>query len=369
MPEIVDAFVRNAQGIQAVGPVAQLLMQGARLDPGLKRPFIGNDGNSYVSIYAGGDPENSSSWRTVTTQQAGLTNNAMLRREEWMRLDEAVLKISEKRLGGVQDLMSRGLVYNLGNGLANTVLEYHDMGDAMEAEMSMDAITRTRADQVSFGVHYLPLPIIHVDYNLNARVLAVSRNMGQPLDVLDAERATRRVLEKQENMLFTDETYGYGGGTIYSYVNHPDRNTRAISAWNGAGKTGAQIVTDVLNMKQDLIDDLHFGPYTLYIPTGYETKLDEDYSTAKGSNTIRERLMKISNIEKILVIDSLASTTVLLVQMTSDVVRAVVGMALQNLEWKSEGGLVTNYKVMTIWVPQIRSDQNGASGLLHATAS
>jgi hypothetical protein len=51
--------------------------------------------------------------------------------------------------------------------------------------------------------------------------------------------------------------------------------------------------------------------------------------------------------------------------MTPDVVRLVRGMGLQNVEWKSEGNFMTNYKVMTIQVPQIRSDQNGASGLVH----
>jgi hypothetical protein len=51
--------------------------------------------------------------------------------------------------------------------------------------------------------------------------------------------------------------------------------------------------------------------------------------------------------------------------MTSDVVRIVQGMALQNVEWATEGGMISKFKVMTIQVPQIRSDQNGKTGIVH----
>jgi hypothetical protein len=61
----------------------------------------------------------------------------------------------------------------------------------------------------------------------------------------------------------------------------------------------------------------------------------------------------------------LTADNVLLVQMTSDVVRLVRGMGLQNVEWATEGKMITKYKVMTIQVPQIRSDQAGRCGVVH----
>jgi len=81
--------------------------------------------------------------------------------------------------------------------------------------------------------------------------------------------------------------------------------------------------------------------------------------------TVRQRLLGIAGIKGIKVIDTLPANNVLLVQMTSDVVRLVRGMALQNVEWKTEGNMVTKYKVMTIEVPQIRSDINGKCGIVH----
>jgi hypothetical protein len=288
-----------------------------------------------------------------------------LRRDEWKRLDEALLKISESRLGGIQDLITNGLTYDIGSGMGSTVLEWHDMSDAMEADLTMDGITRSVGDRPVFNTNYMPLPIIHSDYEINARVLAASRTKGEPLDTSAAERATRKVLERLETMLFTDTTYAFGGGSIYSYLSEPNINNVAIPlAWDDAAKTGALILTDVLNMKQASIDAYHYGPWKLYVPTAYETVLDGDYDTVTPGTTIRERILKISGITGVQVVDTMPADTVVLVQMTSDVVRLVRGMGIQNVEWQTEGKMVTKYKVMTIQVPQVRSDADGNSGVV-----
>jgi len=356
---------------QAQGSVAEQLLTMGRMDPGAMKPwFDPKTKKSYITVFKGGDPQNPDNYINQLHN-----NNATLRRDEWKRLDEAIMMISEHRLGGVQDLIDKGLTYNLGNGMGTTVLEWHDVSDALEADLTMDGVTRANNDRPVFQHNYLPLPIIHADYEINARVLAASRNLGNPLDTTLAERATRKVNEKLEKMLFTNTTYSWGTkdsrgeNTIYSYVNFPDRNQVTLSVgWDDSAKTARQIVDEVLSLKQTAINNYHYGPYQLYIPTAYETVLDEDYedtgTTATGK-TIRERILQISNINGIKVIDTLAADNILLVQMTSDVVRLVQGMGLQNVQWSTEGGMVHKFKVMTIQVPQIRSDQNGKCGIVH----
>ena len=173
-------------------------------------------------------------------------------------------------------------------------------------------------------------------------------------------------------MLFTDTTYAFGEmdtrgrNSIYSYVNHPDRNQVTLGTnWNASGKSAADLLTDVIDMKQASIDALHYGPWMLYIPTAYETILDHDYDTTTPGTTIRERILKIGDIKGIKIVDTLKANNVLLVQMTSDVVRLVRGMGITNVQWDTEGKFLTRYKILTIQVPQIRSDQNGASGIVH----
>lgn len=56
--------------------------------------------------------------------------------------------------------------------MGTTVLEYHDIADTdLSADITMDGITRHKVlDQVKFTTNYLPIPIVHADYEINARV-------------------------------------------------------------------------------------------------------------------------------------------------------------------------------------------------------
>jgi uncharacterized linocin/CFP29 family protein len=347
------------------GNVAQYILSTGKMDSGRLRPFIGTDGRSYISIYNGsGDVAKPESYQTIPIQ-----TNATLRRDEWKHLDDAIQPIAKARLGGIQDLIDKNLVFNLGNAMGPTVLEYHDISDSMEAAMTMDGVSRSPGDRPSFGTNYLPLPIIHVDYEINSRVLAASRSLGNPLDTTSAEQATRKVSEKLEELLFTSTSYTYGGGTIYGYLNSPNRNQVTLAAaWDASAKTAAAILADVIAIKQASITAKHYGPWALYIPTAYETVLDEDYNTTTPGTTIRERIMKIAGIETVKVIDTLTADNVVLVEMNSSTVRLIRGMGIQNVEWETEGKMVTKYKVMTIQVPQVRADQAGNSGIVHLAA-
>lgn len=301
-----------------------------------------------------------------------LRTNATLRKDEWVQYDKAVVEAAQVRMVGVADLMSRGLVYRFGNGLGKTVLEYEDASDMSDAQVSMDGVTRGRNDRVEFDLNYLPLPITHKDWFLNIRVLNASRAGGSNLDTTQAALAARKVSEAVENYLFNgSSTFTYGGGTIYGLTDQTYRNTGTLTV-DWASATGDQILDDVKNMKQASIDARHFGPWMLYIPTAYETALDDDFKAA-SDKSIRQRVKEISGIIDIRVADKLTTTStgkkqVVLVQMTADVVRMVEGLPLTNVEWQEQGGMITNYKVMTILVPQVRADQDNRSGVTNYVA-
>lgn len=356
-------FITNGQ---TSGAVASMLANNGKLDVGMLRPWVGRDGRSYCTLCAPGkDPKDMASYVANPIQA-----NATLRQDEWKQMDEAILNVSRSRLQGVADLISRGLTFNLGNAMGTTVFEYEKISDAFSAELTMDAVSRGNNDRPDYGVEYLPIPIIHVDYQINARVLASSRTRGQALDTTSAELAARKVAEKLETMLFTSTTYAFGGGTIYSYLSHPRRNPVTLSKhWDDSSADGATVIKDVIAMKQASIDAKHYGPWVLYIPVGYETVLDKDYDTTTATGrTIRERILQIDGITDVRVIDTLTAHNVLLVQMTSDVVRLVQGLGITNVEWSTEGNMITKYKVMTIQVPQVRCDYNLKSGVTHLAA-
>jgi len=287
-----------------------------------------------------------------------------LRHEEWIEIDKAVLKSYQENLIAVADLNRLGLTYNLKNGMGKTVLAYEDMSDTEAADVSMDGITRGRNDRPEFDMNYLPLPLIHKDFWFSARALAASRNDGSPLDTTMAELAARKVAEKVEEILLVGaSTYTFGGGTIYGYADFTHANTGNLTAaWTASAATGETILADILAMKQALIDDRCSGPYMVYISTSFSTAIDEDFKS-DSDKTIRNRLKEVAGILDIRVADKLTAGTVLMVQMTSDVVRIVNGLPITNVQWDMEGGLATHFKVMTIQVPQLRADQSDRAGV------
>ena len=355
MPEQVDAQVTIMTGTEGGyvggGAVGSRLLAN-NMNVGVLRPFIGNNGRSYITINGKNE----------------LVANATLRKDEWKQLDDAVVAAAQQRLIGVADLYSRGLVYRLANGMGTTVLETETMGDTEAAQVSMDGATRGRRDRPDFSIGYLPLPIIHKDFFLDIRTLNASRTRGQSLDTIQAATAARKVAEKAESMLFTGlSTYTYGGGSLYGYTDHPNRNTHTLTAhWDDAGATGETILADLLGMIQKSIDDRHYGPWVLYIPTNFQTALGEDFKAA-SDKSVRQRLLEIEGVQDIKVADFLTADNVVLVEMTTDTVRMVEGLAIQTLEWSTEGGMILNYKVMAIMVPQIRADYSTYCGVVHGS--
>lgn len=351
---------------QAQGQMATDFMKAGSLSIGAMQPFLADNGRSYITVFKGGDKTKPQNYVAMP-----INTNATLRRDEWKQLDEALITTSRYRLGGIADLIANGLTYQLGNAMGTTVLEWHDVNDAMQAVVTMDGVTRSNNDAPNFRTNYLPIPVIHSDYEINSRELEASRKLGNPLNTIMAEMAARRIQEKLENMLFTDTTFQFGDkgdngrNKIYSYVNHPDINIVTMGThWDDSAKTAAGILQDILKMVGAATADYHYGPYQLYIPTAYQLVLYDDYDTTTPGTTIKDRITKIDVIKGIKVIDTLAANTVLLVQMTPDVVRLVQGFGLQNVQYSTEAGWIQKFKCVTIQVPQIRSEQNGKSGIV-----
>ena len=301
-----------------------------------------------------------------------LRTNATLLKDEWKQIDTQVLKAWQGRLRGVASLKRRGLVYSFANGLGRTVLEGQNAGDVNDAEMSMDGLSRGQNDRVESGLTYFPLPIIHADFNFSIRHLSASRQGQLPLDTTMSAMKAIKIAEKQEKILFQGgASFSFGGGTLYGYVDHPQRETGTLcGAWDDSSVDGEDIVRDVLAMKQTMLDNYQYGPFELYIPSVYDTKMDEDYNPGSANpQTIRARLLAIEGISAVTVIEQMTAIAgkeqVCLVQMNESTVRMVTGLPLQTVEWNEQGGMLFNFKIMTIDVPQIRADANGRCGVAH----
>ena len=295
------------------------------------------------------------------------TNKSLLLKDEWIRLDRTIVQVARTRLRAVNDLVSRGYRESI-DGMSNTMLQWQTQSRTEGANVDMDPRAIGNFERVAFDLESLPLPIVHAEYNIGLRDLRVSRKLGTPLSVRMAQQKSQDVAEKVEDILVNGlDGYTYGGGTIRGYTDHPSRATSVITDWASDSTTGADILEQVLAMKQDLIDKKKYGPYMLYIPTAYETKMDEDFKS-ETQGTIRERLAQIQAIgDNIAVLDALPDNNVLLVQLSDMNVQIVDGMPLTNVNWNTGGGMDLFFKIMTIMVPRFFVDQDGNLGVAHAT--
>lgn len=350
-------FILNGQGS---GPVASTLLSNG-FDMAALRPWVGKDGRSYIARNVGG--------KRIAVPTGNAT--ATLRHEEWKQLDESVVKAAKEPLRLVADLRAAGLTYNIANGMGKTVLETETMSDITPATISMDPARGSEGDRPEYELTNLPLPVIHKDFYFNARQVATSRNMGSPIDTSMAELAARRVAEEAEKLAVgVSSSFTYGGGTVYGLINSPNAiSTVDLTAPTESGWTPKVAVSEVLEMRQACEDALHYGPWQLYTSPAWDKYLDEDYSDAKGDNTLRQRLLMISGIRDVKTLYHLTGFRFVLVQMTSDVIRMVLGMDITTLQWETLGGMRLNFKVMAIMVPQIRADFNSNSGIVSAVAS
>lgn len=381
----------------AHGEIAQMT-DGLRFDPGLLRPYIDQHGRKCVTINTGRKRYNPKTGRDEAVYEKRtlkeianmgiempIQNITTLRKDEWKILDRTLIRVARSRMRAWADLAAANPFGGF-NGFNRTVLEYETINDFGEAIVDMDGLTEGRSDSPQYGLQGLPLPITHSDFWFSSRRQGISRNSDTRMDFTQAEMAARRIGEAIEKTTIGTQlgmTYGnsadYGApSTVYGYTNFPDRMTYT-SLTNpslGTGNVSKDIVQDILQMRSQMYDNNYYGPFIIYYSTDWDVYLDEDYQIAGGNNpgqTLRQRIMAIDGISSLRRLDYLDSNTnpfsMLMIQMTSDVARAVIGMPLTTVQWDTKGGLQRNFKVMTIMVPQVRSDFNGRTGILHATTS
>jgi uncharacterized linocin/CFP29 family protein len=350
------AQVNLIQTIPGFGDAADRLIAND-FDIGVLRPWVGGDGRHYHARTMGGKTRS-----IVTNTPATLT------KEAWVLLDQAVVRAVRARLRAFADIRAAGLVFNLPNGMAHTVLQYQTVSDITSATVSMDPIRRSERDRPVLDLLNLPLPVVHKDFDFSAREIAVSRNGNVPLDTTMAELAGRKVAEEVEKMTVGNvaSAFAYGGGAIYGYTNFPNRSTK-FDVTVPTSSNGPTVLNDILALRQLLINNKHYGPYAIYFNPQWAQILDSDFNPTKGDQTFRQRLMAVEGFQQVQVLDFMPGTKwdFTIVELTTETVRAVVGMEIQTVQWESMGGMMKHFKVMGILVPQLRPDTTSNSGVGH----
>lgn len=395
----IQDFILNGEGR---GEMAEML-QAMRFDTGLLRPFIDDDNRKYCIVANGRGGFDQIEVRELIANgiDSPVFNATSLRKEEWIRIDEKVLRAARYQMNAWTDLAGANSLGGF-NGMATTMLEHETINDPGEAQVDMDGLATGKSDAPNFVLQGIPLPITHVDFWIPARKLAASRQKGMPISTVMGEVAGRRIGEMVEKTTIgtnTGITYGglntagtYGRTpTVYGYTNFPARITYTSmrNPSNFGGWTPSMTVDDVLAILDLLYLNKFRGPFMMYHSNDWTKYLEKDYILTGGNvatQTLRERLKACPNIVDVRRLDmmfgaaptlqsaadkydNLNPFTIVLVQMTDDVAEAINGMDITTVQWESKGGMQLNFKVMCIQVPRLKADQYNNCGIAHGTCS
>lgn len=299
----------------------------------------------------------------------GLVVNSMLRKDEWVEIDRVVMESARYPLRAVADVRARGLTKTLG-GLGSLVAKWYSRSGMTTANVSMTGrggSDRDLPDMKDVGV---PVPVIFKDFEINQRDLEASRRLGDGLDTTSTAEATRVVAETVDDLLINGHATTLNGAKVYGYTNHPDRNADTATNFGGGDWTTiGNIVPTVAGMVTAANGDLHFGPYVLYAAQTQYNEAALRYYDDGSSETPLTRILKMPQISGVQMLPQLAAGSLLLIQMTREVVEWAEAMPIDVIEWTTGDGMATNFKVMTVATPLVKSRYDGKSGIVHATGA
>jgi len=323
-----------------------------------------------VEVLGGGAPIGAVAARLMANglNINALRTNDVLRKEEWLLFDRAVIAVARPRLVAVGDLVTRGLTMPIANAMGITVVQHETSSDMSPAEINMTGLAESQRDRVEFSPVNTPLPIIHKDFQLSLRNITSGRRLGQPLDTTMAGIAARKVADAMEDMVFNGAVITAGGGTIYGYKNHPSRNTGSTTTdWDLGTTTGEVILTDLLAMIAKAVADNMYGSYVVYVSTGTYVRLLDDFKAASDKSII-SRMLETPQIAAIRPTTRITTgAEVILVTMQADTVDWLDGMMPTTIMWETIGGMMINFKVLAIGAVRTKADHEGRSGIVHYT--
>jgi len=301
-------------------------------------------------------------------------NNSSLEYEEWKQISDRIIKVRNQKLNVVNQIRSEGLTKPLSLAVMTDEWQTVDEIDG-EASVDMNPGTATEGSDVVYGRNGAPLPIIHMDWQIDRRQLDVSRNQGTGVDTLVASQLTRKVSERLELLALNGWQVGYDGYTMDGFRTFSDRNTYAGSSWTDDTSDAEDIRNDTINIIETLEDDEFDGPYNFVFSKPQYRALRNtiaDFGSGNpGDENMRERLQdefgdEIGEI-------SWAGTSylpegeVIAYEPSPDVVELGVAEDIQPVEWETPSGWTTKMKIFAAMNVELKSTADNQCGIVHAT--
>jgi uncharacterized linocin/CFP29 family protein len=289
-------------------------------------------------------------------------------------IDRTVIEVGLDRLTITQDLISRGLTWNLPNPLSVMEIQWEVTGRSGFAQRTMNPAARGEFQLPPRENRRVPVYLTTDDFSLGIRTLLASRRVGTPLDTTMVSHATRNVNEAIEDSVLNGvPEIQISGNGVYGLLTAPYAHHYTFKdgeAWTATGHDGQDILDDFLGMVQALMAQKRYGPYLMYVPTAYGFELQQDFK-ANTTGSVLQRILAINDasapgspLVTIKVADQMPADTIVMFQATSDVIDLVMGQTPTVVPWTSIDGFTLFWMVMAIVIPRVKSDLENVSGIL-----
>ena len=312
--------------------------------------------------------------RASQYQRAKMRGLAPLWKDAQEQIDDAVVRIGREGLVIADDRISNFSV-PLPNWLGITELTSHKVGESRRANRGMIPNSRPDGGGLQDKTPYtIPIYMTWDEFGFNARELAAAQRVGRPLDTDEVEQATRNVNYAVEDAIINGLDETVGGNGLDGFLDTTNTQSyESNTAWDAAGKTGSNILTDVLAMRDVLATDKFFGPYTLYVPTDYGAALQKPFDSSGITSLTRqaylEQLMFGGRNLRVVTADLLPSDRTLLVQDTASVCDVIVGQTPTAINPAPELEWHTKWLVYAVVVPRVKNDKNSNYGVCAGNTS
>ena len=298
--------------------------------------------------------------------------NSLLKEEEWVEVESAVLAAARYPLRVVSDFRQRGLVSRLG-GVGSLEARWYTSSQITAATVSMTGRGRAERDLPEMVQSGVPVPVIFKEFAIDWRTLEASRRLGDGLDMTGLIEASRVVAEGYESIVVNGNTaVTLNGRPIYGLRSHPNRLTDTAANYGGGDwGTLSNIIKTIEGMVNAANAQYNHGPFNVYISQTQYNQAALSYHADGSGQTGLQRIQQLAMIAGVQALPAatLADGEVLLLNMTAEYMELAEALPLQVREWSTADGTESIFKVMVIGTPKIKARYGNETGIVHATGA
>ena len=292
------------------------------------------------------------------------------------RSDEIIDEVSLE-VGVLDDAMG---IDEVGSSLATTIYTEQAESEVGEAEISMDGQAKgDNLDTANIPVG-VAQPIVHVDYEIDARDQQQSANMGQDKEARLARQAGRALREKEDDLALNGWGLTVEGPQGGQFSVDGFLTTDAAISGSATGvwdETDDTTYVNVQNTVEDMVSDLeNVGPNAdknlmprsrgvyLYFNQVHNAILDKEDPRGDGNMSIRQRLQQDHSYVTLRETPFIPEGEAAMVVRDPRVMSVVNAQDPTNMSWEPSP-MATRHKALSSRVPFFRSTYSDILGVVN----